>query len=63
MSFEEALDMVEASLMKEGFGVLSKIDIQEKMQEKLGKQMEQYVILGACNPGLAYEAINVEYEI
>jgi len=61
--FETAIKKVTEELKKEGFGVLSEIDIQEKVKEKLGKDMDRYVILGACNPGLAFEALEVEQEI
>lgn len=61
--FETAVQKTVEELKKEGFGILSKIDIQSKVKEKLGKEMDQYVILGACNPPLAYEAITVEQEI
>lgn len=47
----------------EGFGVLWKIDIRAKIKEKLGKEMEEYVILGACNPPTAAKALETEIEI
>jgi len=61
--FEIAIAKVTEELKKEGFGVLSKIDIQAKVKEKLGKEMDRYVILGACNPGFAFEALEAEQEI
>jgi len=61
--FDTAVEKVTAELKKEGFGLLMTIDIQEKIKEKLGKDIEKYVILGACNPPLAYEAIGAEKEI
>jgi len=63
LSFEEAVDRVTLLLAEEGFGVLTKIDIQQKLKEKLGKEMDKYVILGACHPPSAYEAIQNEIEI
>jgi uncharacterized protein (DUF302 family) len=56
--FDEAINRVTEELQKEGFGVLSDIDVTAKMKEKLGKDMPRYRILGACNPALAYEAIS-----
>ncbi|MCF7812801.1 DUF302 domain-containing protein [Candidatus Gracilibacteria bacterium] len=62
-SFPDALLAVKAALKNEGFGVLCEIDIQQKIKEKLGKDMEPYTILGACNPPLADEALKTETEI
>lgn len=61
--FDGAIDKVTAELQKEGFGILSDIDVTAKMKEKLDKDMPRYRILGACNPPLAYEAVNTEAEI
>jgi uncharacterized protein (DUF302 family) len=62
-SFDDALERVTAELGKEGFGVLSDIDVAAKMKEKLDKDMPRYRILGACNPSLAYEAISAVADI
>lgn len=62
-SFEEAIEKVTEELKKEEFGVLSEIDIQEKLKEKLDVDYNKYKILGACNPPFAYEALKVEDKI
>lgn len=63
LSFEDAIKTVTAELEKEGFGVLSDIDVAAKMKAKLGKDMPRYRILGACNPGIAYQAIQAVEDI
>jgi uncharacterized protein (DUF302 family) len=63
MPYAEAERRVRAELQKEGFGVLTEIDVREKFQEKLGKDFRNYVILGACNPAMAYEAFGKELNI
>ncbi len=63
LPYEEAIEKVRAALKEEGFGVLSEIDIQEKLKEKLGVDFRRYVILGACNPALAYKTLQEELEI
>ena len=62
-SFDEAVLKIKEALSKEGFGILSEINVQEKMKEKLGKDMNRYIILGACNPPLAFDALQKEQEI
>ncbi len=57
LGFAEAVRSMEAALQAEGFGVLCQIDIQAKLKEKLGVASPRYVILGACNPALAQQAL------
>lgn len=63
MEFDEAIKKVKASLMEQGFGVLTEIDVKATMKQKLDKDIDDYVILGACNPSLAAQAIDAEIEI
>jgi len=63
LSFDDAIDKVTSELEKEGFGVLSDIDVAAKMKAKLDKDMPPYRILGACNPALAYQAISAVEDI
>lgn len=61
--FNSTIDKVTESLKEEGFGIISTIDIQEKLNEKLGVDFKKYTILGACNPGFAYKALQMEDKI
>ncbi len=61
--FDEAVDRAKAGLASEGFGVLCEIDITEKLKEKLGVDFRNYMILGACNPSLAFEALKEEIDL
>lgn len=61
--FDQAVLLVTESLRKEGFGVLTEIDLQEKLKEKLNVGFRKYKILGACNPAYAYKAIQMEDKI
>ena len=62
-AFDEAIEKVTEELKKEGFGVMSEIDIHEKLKEKLDVDFRKYKILGACNPPKAYEALQFENKI
>jgi uncharacterized protein (DUF302 family) len=62
-TFAEALDRTRTALRNEGFGVISEIDIQRTLQEKIGVEFRPYVILGACNPTLAHEALRLEDKV
>jgi len=61
--FEEVIDQVIAGLKEEGFGVISDIDISDTLKKKIDVDFKQYRILGACNPALAYNAIQNEDKI
>ncbi|HET7353242.1 MAG TPA: DUF302 domain-containing protein [Gaiellaceae bacterium] len=61
--FPEAVERVRAELKEEGFGVLSEIDVRATLREKLGAEMEPYLILGACNPPLAHQALSIEPDL
>jgi len=61
--FDKTVELTTSALKKEGFGVLSEIDIQEKLKEKLDVEFRRYKILGACNPPYAYEALQQEDKI
>ena len=63
LSFAEAVSKTEAALKNEGFGVLCQIDIQAKLKEKLGVDFPRYVILGACNPPIAHQALQEEFDL
>ena len=63
MPFDEAVQNAENALKAEGFGVLCRIDIQAKLKATLGVDFPRYVILGACNPPLAHEALQHEINL
>ena len=62
-SFEETIEKVTEELKKEGFGVLTEIDVKETLKKKLDVDFRKYRILGACNPPLAYKALSEEENI
>ena len=63
ISFDKAVVRTMESLKKEGFGVLTDIDVKETLKQKIGVDFPSYRILGACNPKLAYEALSLENKV
>lgn len=61
--FDEAVSRVTEELKKEGFGILTEIDVQSTLKKKINVDFRRYVILGACNPPFAYEAFQAEDKI
>ncbi|MGF7398160.1 DUF302 domain-containing protein [Thermoanaerobacterium thermosaccharolyticum] len=62
-SFDVTIEKVKEALKEVGFGVLVEIDMKETMKKKIGKDMMNYVILGACNPNYAYEVLNIDPKV
>jgi len=63
LPLDEAILRTKAALKAEGFGVLTEIDVRATLEEKLGVEIASYVILGACNPALAHQALQMEPEV
>ncbi len=62
-TFSEAIERTKAALKQEGFGILTEIDVQATLKEKINVDSDRYTILGACNPKLAHQAMLTEREI
>jgi uncharacterized protein (DUF302 family) len=63
LPFSEAIEKIKEELKKEGFGVLTEIDVKATMKKKLDIDYDNYIILGACNPSFAHKALQIEKEI
>ena len=63
MSYEEAIARAREELQKEGFGVLTEIDVKATLKKKLDVDFDDYIILGACNPSMAYKALQSEQDL
>ncbi len=63
LSFDEAIDKVTQQLKEEGFGILTQIDVTDTLKKKIDVDFRKYRILGACNPGLAHQALQAEAHI
>lgn len=61
--FDEVLARLPELLQAEGFGVLTRIDVKDTLQQKLGVDFRRYAILGACNPGFAHQALSADLEV
>ncbi|MEL7562190.1 DUF302 domain-containing protein [Dehalogenimonas sp. 4OHTPN] len=62
-AFDDVVSKVRAELKKEGFGVITEIDVKKTVKEKLGTDFDNYIILGACNPPFAHKALLAERDI
>lgn len=63
LPYEQAIEKVTAELKKEGFGVLTFIDVKETLKQKINVDFKKYAILGACNPPIAHRALQTEEEL
>ena len=63
ISYEDAISKVKNALKKEGFGVLTEIDVKETLKKKLGIEFRKYVIMGACNPPYAHRSLEADMDV
>ncbi len=63
LTYEAAVEKTKEALKEQGFGVLTEIDVQKTMKDKLGADFRRYMILGACNPKLAHQALEVDLDL
>ena len=63
LDYDQAIEQTKAALKEQGFGVLTEIDVQATMRAKLDVDFQRYVILGACNPPLAYQALSTDISV
>lgn len=63
LSYEEAIAATKEALKEEGFGVLTEIDVKKTLKEKIGADFQPYIILGACNPALAFTALQDDIDV
>ncbi|MBB5537195.1 DUF302 domain-containing protein [Rhizobium giardinii] len=61
--FEQVVEMTRAALLSKGFGVLTEIDVKATMKKKMDADVDDYIILGACNPRMAFEAMKMEPKV
>ncbi len=63
LSYEAAVEKFKAELKKEGFGILTEIDVKATLKSKLNVDFDKYIIMGACNPPFAYQALQAERDV
>ncbi len=63
LSYEEAVKKLREELQKQGFGVLTEINVKETLKKKLNVDFDNYIIMGACNPPFAYQALQAEQDV